>query len=231
LSKLRRTEVFGMTMTELVLTLLFVLLFAVLPRNSGDAGSNQDSIEELKKIITKQEIELVSLRNEVKDKESEIKELQSTLFSVLQKLNMPLPLDSPTIDIKNTIKDILPKISPIKSVGKQGGGTGKANCLGSGNYLLAVTMQDDRYTIRKLWKEKDNPVAEQISVIKEWNKEGKVSVGRFKSDGNEVRKWSDSNDCRFSVKVYDQTTTKQAFISQLDNIEAVFYLTRIKGRQ
>lgn len=228
LSKLRRTEVFGMTMTELVLTLLFILLIAVSP---GSSGPNKPDIKQENAEL---KAKVLSLQQDLFKKEKELKEVKSLFFKVLDILKLPLvlnnintPPEADNIDFKATAEKIIKQ----RTIKEGSGGTGKRNCLSSGNFLLEITMYDKGYGFRKYWKDSDSEIINKLNIFKEWIDLGNINTSRFKNEGAEIRKWCDSSDnnCRYSVRVYDSTTTKPAFISQLENIEEVFYIKRMKG--
>jgi hypothetical protein len=228
LSKLRRTEVFGMTMTELVLTLLFILLFAVLPGSSGPDEPDLDRKNaELK-------AEVLSLQQNLSKTKKELNEVKSLFFEVLKTLKMSLvlnniknPPEMDNIDFKATSE----RIFKDKAIKEGSGGTGKQNCLGSGSFLLAITMYDNGYNIKKLWKDSDSGIVNELPIFQKWIDGDNINTSTFKNQGAQVRKWCDfnANNCRYSVKVYDATTNKTDFISQLEKIEDIFYVKRMRG--
>lgn len=235
LSKLRRTEVFGMTMTELVLTLLFILLFAVLPKESGPTPVEKP--EDLQKQILQLKAEINDLKVKMNEMEAETIRLKLLLLSILKKMKIPLSMDDPGIEeLEEVTGRALPHIPTVKippeggtTVGP-GSGTGKANCLDKGTFLMSVIMYDDGYAFKRTWRAKDENVVKQVTPIKDWVEKRRISTDEFKRGSLNIMKWCNSKDCRFSVQVHDETTTKAAFINQLENIESVFYTKRVRTR-
>ena len=217
-------------MTELILSLFFVLLFCVLPQDSGSGPYKGESVDSLKKRIIEKDTEISKLRTKIDLTEKNMSRVKAILFTLLKKLNIPLSNEDASVEkIENSVGFHIEQVQAIKNPGKSSGGTGKPNCLQSGGHVLAVTMYDDGYTFRRDWTDQDADRVNHTPKILDWIAAERVSIEQFKSDASELLKWSNQNECRYCVKVYDRTTTKKTYIYQYDNVDWVFYPKRMKS--
>lgn len=215
-SAFRRVQVFGISLTEMILILLFFMF--LIAKNAIDAEKKgsifiatcanrlvtcEQKLALSQEQIAKRDVQLLELNKEV----TKLKDWVATLMTALGL--KPLPADHPGF-----IDNAGPKIAKVS------GGTGKPNCLPGNNFLLELTMADGVFTARRLWGPGDESIVASALPISELVGAGRISFDTFKNYAVKIA--ASKAECTFSVKVIDRTTTKESFKSQLLFLERHF---------
>lgn len=215
-SAFRRLQVFGISLTEMILILLFFMFLVA--KNALDAekkGSlfnatcaNRLAACELR--VTNLEAQISQKDQANRALEKEVAKLKGWVATLMAALGLkPLPVDHPRFT-----DDAGPKIDKV------GGGTGKPKCLPGNSFLLELTMSDGIFVGRRLWETKDDAAVASVPPISQFIEAGQISFDSFK--GHAARIAAARPECSFSVRVIDNTTTKAAFKSQLLFLERHF---------
>ncbi len=206
-SKLRRNQVFSVSLTEMMLILLF-FMFLVAKNAIESEAATVDFSGACKVKLEACEADLKKTQAEVMKLTAQLDKFRQWIATLLDSLGLkPLsPADRGFDD------DVFSR--------NWKGGVGKPNCLGNNIYLLELQMEDGFITARKSWPLQRGPLASSIVAAQEVVDAGRVSFSIFEKYAMKIS--SGMTDCIYSVVVSDLTTRKETYKPQLLSIEKYF---------
>jgi hypothetical protein len=211
----RNAQVFGVSLTEMILILLFLVF--LIAKNAIDAhGKSVDlnatcnvRLQACQKTLSESERDRAILTKE----NGKLKQWVALLMDAMGM--KPLPSDDP-----NFMDDTAKRLYGAK------GGIGKPNCLSSNKPALDVKM-DDGYMAASLTTDYEAgdagaaaPHLEHLVTL------GRIPIKTFELEAARIR--AARSDCIFSVLIRDGTTTKETYKPQMLLIER-FFRRRVVG--
>lgn len=210
-SAIRRAQVFGISLTEMMLILLFLMFLAA--KSSGSVTDVcRAELDACKKRSAELERQQEQAKKEIAALKNENDKLRQWVRTLLIALNeKPLAVDDP-----NFIFDAEGKIARVRA------GVGRPNCLvsGEGTLLLSLLMEDGYVTASRLWGEKDDGAVAALPAVQDLIRRGRISFPLFIERAASIS--GAHKDCVFHVRIVDKTTTKETFKPQLLQIESHF---------
>lgn len=207
----RRAQVFGISLTEMMLILLF-LMFLVAKSNGPAVDSCKAELEICQKRAAELERKKAEAESTIAKLKRENEKFRQWVRTLLIALNeRPLPADDPNFEF-----DAEGKIAKVRA------GVGRPNCLTSteGAFLLSLLMEDGFVTATRLWSEKDEASVARVPDAQELLRRGRIPFPAFLESAASISRAN--KDCVFHVRIVDRTTTKETFKPQLLQIESHF---------
>ncbi len=233
----RQGLVLGLTMAEIVILIIFILLLTIsyqIKKQKDEVNAIINNLNVLTERNTLLEKELVKFeqiinRGKIDDLFHEL-ELAKENHIKIEKMNQQLvelkekekELNDIKIilsesglksdDIKNHSKEIQELKSQIKNMQRRGIGTEKPACWatndGKPEYIYDIAITSDSITIRDilLAHRSEDKVKLPTNLI-QLNES--LSVEAFLEQTEPLFIWSENNNCRFFVRLYDETLTHQ----------------------
>lgn len=208
-SKLRSAQIFGMSLTEMILILLFFMFLVA--KNAFDSNKSGATLSaSCQKQLQSCSTELAKTKTNIdllKAETEKLKQMVSTLLNALGK--KPLPVTDPHFmyDAEKKLPGGL-------------GAAGRPRCLAGNNYLLELVIEDGYVTSRQKWGAEDAGTVNSTKAIQELVNSGRIKFKRFEQFAEEIFK--SRPDCIFTVLVEDRTTRKDTYKPQLLSIERYF---------
>ena len=245
----RRSDIINLTVTEIMLLMVFVsLVFSFLAREEQmkpvEAYIQENA--ELRSALEAMKAEVVQLKNKVAQLEAEIREKDETINRLLGRDKSSISIEVvPTADMQKFRADLeaakaridqLERIiktlqGDLVSAGKRienlGGGTGYQRCAVTSNFLLDITpLADGGYSITPAWDASAMTSALAVEGVKNLVDGGHLTSAQFQQFASEVLGWSrrQTPECRFYVRSKTvETTNVQVLLEQQKLIQRYFY--------
>lgn len=233
----RRAALINLTLTDLLIVVVFVLLFFVF-RADEEGRSEVTAIQaqlaetererdRLKKELTATQIELARLNAKLQDLEELIKRLlegskNSTLpvnprefIESLQRENKKLKgdLDALNRELESREELIQHQQSEIAKsnirLKQQGKGTGFPRCLVTAGFLLEVRLlPSGQFLVAPLWEAGANKRARAVPGVVDIIGHGEISIGTFRLHAKKIKAWAESQEVPCRFRVKTIVGTK-----------------------
>jgi hypothetical protein len=213
----RRAEVLGVTITELTIILLFVM-FVYSQEGDRELQFVNDKIHKIMHENSELNNAIQNLKKEKQEYEVKLVKLKLDIVvlqkNIVDRLNIKID-EITTNDIEKNNKIINQRLKPP---------AGKYNCLASKGYLLSIVMKDSGFRISRFETPDRGKLIDSLDlVINTHGKDLLLSTKDAKRNFWKLFELSRENNCRFFIKLYDETSRKDTFVSQLDLVDSYFY--------
>jgi len=164
----RNAQVFGTSLTEMILVLLFVVFF-VAASSLSDSSITETERSDLRKKLAEMERVVADLRADIDSVKRKLALREDQIDVLLAALGTkPLSRADPKFD--EQLKNI---VSKYREKGGSGG-EGKRNCLTTGNRVLTIEMEDGFATSTRSWRDIDDDRVRLVPSINELSDAGRA---------------------------------------------------------
>lgn len=228
-STLRSAAVFGVALTELFVLLLFLVIFLWIATAPKKAILPDVPYNVLKDQLTKVQEEKKKLIQRVDELEKKIRERDQTLnllWEIYKK--KPVLLTPGSKEWEEWLKNWLKELAQMQAAGA--GGRGHVNCLGKGNVLRLVWLDDGFEVERGPWTLAHSAVIATVPAIGKLVAAGKVTHAEFHGLSTQILAWSENRQpkCRFDITFFDKTIGKDSYKVAERAVDLVFYKSEIR---
>jgi cell division protein FtsB len=252
IESLRRSAIVNLTLTDILIVLLFVLLlFTFRAKEEGlkDIPALQAQVEALRKENQRLAAQLNDARNLVTALEQKVKEQEEFIARLLTQSPEGLPVDSRAvlarltkeietlremnrvlIEEKRALEARLAKYeAPSRGLVQGGKGTGYPRCAVTSGFLLEVTLlEDGSYVVQPAWDQNSERQVRVVPGLEGLSGPQKFTSVEFQRFAEGLFGWGDAQEpaCRFHVLVKTQTRDLGVFQAQMRRIDRYFYPRR-----
>jgi cell division protein FtsB len=253
LGRIRRQQVVNLSMTELLLLVVFMAVaFSFLSKEEDlrEVSAVQKELELTKAANRSLEAHIRELDEErarLLAKQDELQlavaRLEQQLRELLPDAPPPVANNGPTVTVpESLVKWLHAKVTSLDRIGcdlqsengalrRQLGGKapGLPRCIVTSGYLLNLTLlADGSFSGAAAWDEAAQPVASTLPGILYLSSGKTLSPAQFRAAAGELNRWADAQQqsCRFSVKLKRQTLSVETYDQQLNLVETFFYAKR-----
>lgn len=245
----RRTDIINMTVTEVMLLMVFVsLVFSFLAREEElkPVASYIQENAELKKTVEAMKTEIADLKRQVAQLQAEIRNKDETINRLLSRDSASISVEViPTVDMQKLRADLAAakdRIDQLERLLKSqqsdlaardqriaglGGGTGYPRCPITSNFLIDITpLADGGFAVAPAWDITAAKSAFEVDGVRTLVEGGRVSTTQFQQYAGEILAWSrkQAPECRFYARSRTvETTNVQTLLEQQKIIQRYFY--------
>ena len=233
----RERFLFGLTLTEIVILLFFiVLMLSLVAKEKSDVEKEKSAakVANLENIIAKQKqkmdddfkrLELlasvlgddsISPRDALDDIFQSLQEADSKIFNLKQDKN------NLSGQIKNLSREIIQK-----------GGKGVPPCWtdsnGKAEYIFSIWLRNESYEVVRAWPKHREVAAMDLQAVKLMMNQN-LAKKQFRKHAKQIYDWSVTNECRHYVKIHDtKENNKPTYKKMLLTVEDYFYKYLVPG--
>jgi len=234
--KIRRDDsskiLFAVTLTELLFTILFVTLAAI---GVMKTRSNLQMAKVRNDLATcldtsKQEMRIKELETKILSMEATISSREKQIAMLVNSLRDAKRTLGTRLNLSEAVEEIIK--GPGKGAAASGtaGGIGKPICPVFDGFLFDVTMNEDRtFTLKCEWSGKTQASLMEIPAVRKVyvSSQGKrVMFDDFRMMCGQITSYCNDNNCRFRIKAYDNTETKDSYKKLMSFLEGCFYVAK-----
>jgi len=218
---IRSSEIIRLSVVELLFLIVFslILVLSLSGKHILDLEGNISTLREAQEELARLRAEHTKLVAIAKELQNQFDQKQKELVELRVKL----------IESQTRIKELEEQVKPPPQTGR-----GKPPCSLAGRpnteILFTIVIQDG--ALRVILKPTGDltEAASDVPGVRDFLAARSLTTAQFAEAGLHIERWGDKQlpPCRFSVRILDETESKDGYKKQMQLVQRFFYLSQTR---